>query len=589
LRYLEQSCDCRNLSIRNCDVYADGGDGYPPANRLNSHYPQSLLLISCSHHKETSGQETFDALTRRGARSFHECLSSSARALLLERRKLIRALLKGSPGRLYNADQKGGFRDERACNRRLVDGPEFGGNTPGEAIYLPAYQRYSEGRFYSQLMEIAPSFWETLPESVEIIVVSALYGLLLWDEPIQDYDCHFADFQDDVQRTSIRYIWGDTLTLVLGDFLKQHSSTVSRIYDLLSESTYQEVIDWRDVRNAPVYHRIFRGVSGADTLAPLAKILATGVAKFAPESGSYEYGWFSLETGATETLEFGFEAEVGVDDRATREPIPEQEEIQRLEQSLTNERAELREFLDELTQVERERDQADGIATSERTQSDFLRRRLEKAQERISELERELEDAHIPQDLVQFGAWCREKIVGRGVTLLKRAYDGVNKSRLHDPALIYRSLLLLRDKYVPMRRKGGDGLRLDFERACLDLGLEETPTFSADPASRERAHFSVIHGGLNRLLDRHLKKGVSYEPKYCFRVYFFWDETSQQVVVGWLPSHLQAAAVALCFGLPGASAVRAKNGARPPRARLGQQEESWPARWNTLRLRIRNR
>jgi hypothetical protein len=448
-------------------------------------------------------------------------------------------LLKGDPGRLYNTDQKGGFRDERACNRRLIEGPEFGGNRPGEAAYHPAYQRYSEGRLYSRLIEKAPTFWQTVPESVEIIVVSALYGLLLWDEPIQDYDCHFADFKDDAQRTSIRYIWGDTLTLVLGDFLKQQRfATVSRVYDLLSESTYQEVIDWRDLRDAPVYHRIFRGVSGPDTLAPLAKILATGVVKLTGESGSYEYGWYPLEAEATAAAEFGFEAEVGVDDRATREPLPEQEEIRRLEQSLTNERAELREFLDELARVERERDQAHGIAKSERTQSDFLRRRLEQAQGTINELERELEVARIPSDLVQFEAWCREKLDGRGVVLLNRAYDGVNKSRFRDPALIYRSLLLLRDKYVPMRREGGDDLRLDFERACLDLGLEETPTFSADPASRERAKFSLIYRGLNRRLDRHLKKGVSWEPKYCFRLYFFWDEASQQVVVGWLPSHL---------------------------------------------------
>ena len=41
-----------------------------------------------------------------------------------------------------------------------------------------------------------------------------------------------------------------------------------------------------------------------------------------------------------------------------------------------------------------------------------------------------------------------------------------------------------------------------------------------------------------RLLDLHLRKGNSTNPRYCLAIYFFWDETAKQVVVGWLPSHL---------------------------------------------------
>jgi hypothetical protein len=87
------------------------------------------------------------------------------------------------------------------------------------------------------------------------------------------------------------------------------------------------------------------------------------------------------------------------------------------------------------------------------TVADFLRRHLEQGQGKINELERQLENVQIPSDLRQFESWCESKLAGR-VVLLRRAYDGVNRSRFHDSALIYRALLLLRDRYVPMRRKG---------------------------------------------------------------------------------------------------------------------------------------
>lgn len=42
----------------------------------------------------------------------------------------------------------------------------------------------------------------------------------------------------------------------------------------------------------------------------------------------------------------------------------------------------------------------------------------------------------------------------------------------------------------------------------------------------------------NRFLDMHLKGNCSREARYCFRLYYFWDEESRQVVVGSFPAHL---------------------------------------------------
>ena len=108
-----------------------------------------------------------------------------------------------------------------------------------------------------------------------------------------------------------------------------------------------------------------------------------------------------------------------------------------------------------------------------------------------------------------------------------------------DGSLIYRSLLMLRDHYVPMKREGGLERKQTFERECRTLGIEEQPTFHGTRYGEEGETYVVRYRGRRALLDRHLKKGSAHnDQRYCFRVYFFWDDEEQHVVVGWMPSHL---------------------------------------------------
>jgi hypothetical protein len=143
----------------------------------------------------------------------------------------------------------------------------------------------------------------------------------------------------------------------------------------------------------------------------------------------------------------------------------------------------------------------------------------------------------IPSSLDDFESWCRDHLSG-AVEVHNRAMQAVKKSRYEDIGLIYKALLLLRDGYVPMKREGGMGKKELFERQCGELGLSEDPTFSGDRWGEEGDTYKVRYAGRPRLLDRHLKKGTGRDERYCFRLYFFWDEDSEQVVVGWLPSHL---------------------------------------------------
>jgi hypothetical protein len=124
------------------------------------------------------------------------------------------------------------------------------------------------------------------------------------------------------------------------------------------------------------------------------------------------------------------------------------------------------------------------------------------------------------------------------VVVANRALRGAKASDYEDPKLAYHALLLLRDHYVPMRREGGDQLAKAYADALRALGLEEAPSIAASRLGEQGDDYLIPYPGGKRELDRHLKKGNSRESKHCFRLYFFWDDEEEQVVVGWLTSHL---------------------------------------------------
>jgi hypothetical protein len=160
---------------------------------------------------------------------------------------------------------------------------------------------------------------------------------------------------------------------------------------------------------------------------------------------------------------------------------------------------------------------------------------------RIRQLEKKLTEfaaqqvTPIPETLDMFEAWCKEHLAG-SVELANRAYQGVRKSEFHDPTFLYRALLLLRDHYVPMRVEGTLERKRSYEEELKALQLEDSAT--GDGVKFAAELYSVQYGGIRRPLDRHLKGSDSRDRRYGFRLYFFWDDESQIVVVGWLPSHL---------------------------------------------------
>jgi hypothetical protein len=254
-------------------------------------------------------------------------LPRSGKGILAARAEIFE-LLKGKHERLHNVDQGGGYGDERRANRELVFGPDLGGETHGQPIYLPAYKRYS-GRFFTHLESVSPHFWqESQFPKVEILLLSGLYGLLFWDELIQSYDCHLNDY---VKRPSGRKpiieVWSKVLTEALCELVQTRAADPELgrfhfVYDLLSESGYQDAIDWKRFAQCGVEirHRLFQGLAGPDALPYCAQILASHLEKLCNSEEPFAYNtWEELRPPDKPPIRFGFERRIGENKEATRE------------------------------------------------------------------------------------------------------------------------------------------------------------------------------------------------------------------------------------------------------------------------------
>jgi len=136
--------------------------------------------------------------------------------------------------------------------------------------------------------------------------------------------------------------------------------------------------------------------------------------------------------------------------------------------------------------------------------------------------------------------WVEEHLIGR-LELHPRARKGLKDARYEEVELVYKALLLLANEYRDMKL-GLENSKQEWEAAVSRLGLDYRGAITRERAGEQGDTYFVrypLHGTDKRFLDFHLRKGTSRDERYCLAIYFFWDSESQQVVVGWLPSHLE--------------------------------------------------
>ncbi len=180
-------------------------------------------------------------------------------------------------------------------------------------------------------------------------------------------------------------------------------------------------------------------------------------------------------------------------------------------------------------------------------ENDGLRRERHRLQQRIAALEgvappetaTEDRGAPPPASYAELPAWTARHFDGR-VALAGRALRALKGAEFENVALVGRAIGLLGGSYWRMKTEGGGELREAFDGELSALRLLETPSLSRDRQGKARDDFTVEWNGRRLTLDRHLKTAsITRDPRYCFRLYFVWDDEDRQVVIGHLPGHMK--------------------------------------------------
>ena len=210
-----------------------------------------------------------------------------------------------------------------------------------------------------------------------------------------------------------------------------------------------------------------------------------------------------------------------------------QNQIAALQRKLQTEEDENADWLSELEKATEE-------AEYYKQENIALRARLDALRAHLIRQNGESPDAEIPipDNYKVMGEWVKEHLAGR-LVLLPRAERAASKAEYTEVGMVYRALLILANEYRDSRM--GTGTDKAFRDALAQYGMDFSGSIDKGRAGQEGDTYYVNYpiGTSQRVfLQFHLERGTRHENRYCMRIYFFWDDDTNQVVVGWLPSHL---------------------------------------------------
>lgn len=136
--------------------------------------------------------------------------------------------------------------------------------------------------------------------------------------------------------------------------------------------------------------------------------------------------------------------------------------------------------------------------------------------------------------LSDLAEWAEEN--ADRILVMPRAISECKKSDYVNHELFYQCMELLAETYRLV--KLGQIPREQLKEQAVSLGLEIGGSVEPSRAGSCGDEYFVRYGGRRRFLDQHLASGSSRQQRFCLRIYFFWDDKLERVVVGSAPGHL---------------------------------------------------
>lgn len=163
-----------------------------------------------------------------------------------------------------------------------------------------------------------------------------------------------------------------------------------------------------------------------------------------------------------------------------------------------------------------------------------LRARMEGLEQRASD-GLFVESQSRPTAYRDFAGWVQANFAGK-LVLHPRAARAVKDAAYEDIGALCDAVQLLATTYRQVLLGHIDRAVVDKDLA--DLGMSMSGSISEERAAEEGEKYFVKWGNRRCFLHGHIAKGNSREERYCLRIYFFWNEAEEMIIVGWLPSHL---------------------------------------------------
>jgi hypothetical protein len=132
----------------------------------------------------------------------------------------------------------------------------------------------------------------------------------------------------------------------------------------------------------------------------------------------------------------------------------------------------------------------------------------------------------LPSTWDDFNDWCDEQLAGR-VLLAPQARDLIRKAEFEDVPQAARCLLWLANEFREAKLDGVGGTLND---RPIEPGIKNAHCGTDE--------FEIEWQGKTQRVEWHIKNGGNTrEPRRCLRIYYFWDDASQQAVIASMPTH----------------------------------------------------